>query len=310
MEIFGPVQSRRLGLSLGINHLPPKVCSYACVYCQLGRTNRLSIEPAAYADPEQIYRAIQERLKELPQAPDYLTFVSNGEPCLDSQLGDAIQALKKLGIKIAVITNASLLWQSEIRESLSYADAVSLKVDSVQEVIWRKINRPHGRLDLELVMAGMRVFALTYPGKLLTETMLVPNINTSPSHLRACAQFVSELQPEMAYLALPLRSPAESWVEAPDQQATRQAYEIFEREFARTSLMADLPPTGLTSTQDALQELLSTLKVHPMEQGEIHAYLRRNELSNNTLENLLAQKRIRSILYREKTFYSAAINQD
>ena len=146
MEIFGPVQSRRFGLSLGINHLPPKVCSYACVYCQLGRTNRLSIEPAAYADPEQIYRAIQERLKELPQAPDYLTFVSNGEPCLDSQLGDAIQALKKLGIKIAVITNASLLWQSEIRERLSYADAVSLKVDSVQEVIWRKINRPHGLL--------------------------------------------------------------------------------------------------------------------------------------------------------------------
>ena len=166
MEIFGPVQSRRFGLSLGINHLPPKVCSYACVYCQLGRTNRLSIEPAAYADPEQIYQAIQERLKELPQAPDYLTFVSNGEPCLDSQLGDAIQALKKLGIKIAVITNASLLWQSEIRERLSYADAVSLKVDSVQEVIWRKINRPHGRLDLEVVMAGMRVFALTYPGKL------------------------------------------------------------------------------------------------------------------------------------------------
>jgi wyosine [tRNA(Phe)-imidazoG37] synthetase (radical SAM superfamily) len=159
-------------------------------------------------------------------------------------------------------------------------------------------------------MAGMRVFALTYHGKLMTETMLVPGINTSPAHLRACAQFIAELQPEMAYLALPLRAPAESWVEAPDQQAAGKAYEIFVREFARTSLMADLPPTGLTSTQDALQELVSTLKVHPMEEGEIRAYLRQNELADNTLESLLALKRIRSIPYREKTFYSAAVNQD
>ena len=89
MEIFGPVQSRRFGMSLGINHLPPKVCSYACVYCQLGRTNFLSIQPANFSQPDEIYQAVKARLKELAAPPDYLTFVSNGEPSLDTSLGES-----------------------------------------------------------------------------------------------------------------------------------------------------------------------------------------------------------------------------
>ena len=307
MEIFGPVQSRRFGLSLGINHLPPKVCSYACVYCQLGRTNLLSIEPAAYGDPEQIYQAVNERLKELPQAPDYLTFVSNGEPCLDTQLGSAIQSLKKLGIKIAVISNASLLWHAEIRENLLYADTVSLKVDAVQAAIWHQINRPHGRLDLSEVMEGMRDFARIYPGKLLTETMLVADVNTAPAHLQACAHFIAELQPETAYLALPLRAPAEDWVEAPEQADVSRALEIFASIFPRTSLMADLPATGLDDSQDPLQAFLRTIRVHPMEDGEIQEYMRRNQLPEDTMEKLLAQHQVHASTYRGKTFYCAVI---
>jgi wyosine [tRNA(Phe)-imidazoG37] synthetase (radical SAM superfamily) len=103
MEIFGPVQSRRFGLSLGINHLPPKVCSYACVYCQLGATNALSDQLQPYSNPQEIFQAVAERLAELDTPPDYLTFVSNGEPCLDTELGRAIQELKRLGIPVAVI---------------------------------------------------------------------------------------------------------------------------------------------------------------------------------------------------------------
>jgi wyosine [tRNA(Phe)-imidazoG37] synthetase (radical SAM superfamily) len=307
MEIFGPVQSRRFGLSLGINHLPPKVCTYACVYCQLGATNALSDRLQAFSNPREIYNAVSERLTELDTPPDFLTFVSNGEPCLDSALGDAIRALKRFNIPIAVITNASLLWRPEIQENLLCADALSLKVDAVQEDVWHKINRPHGRLDLNTVLDGMRTFVEMYNGRLLTETMLVAKANTTPAHLQACAHFIAELQPEIAYLALPLRAPAEEWVQAPDHQTIMHALEIFMSIFPRTSLMADLPSAGLNGLHDPLQALLRTIKVHPMEKEEVQEYLRQNVLPEDSLETLLAQHQVLASDYRGKTFYCAAI---
>ena len=307
MEIFGPVQSRRFGLSLGINHLPPKVCSYACVYCQLGATNALSDQLQPYSNPQEIFQAVAERLAELDTPPDYLTFVSNGEPCLDTELGRAIQELKRLGIPVAVISNASLLWRAEVRENLLYAEAVSLKVDAVQEDVWHKINRPHGRLALDEVLAGMQTFAAMYAGKLLTETMLLANVNTAPAHLQACANFIAGLQPETAYLALPLRAPAEDWVQAPEQADIARALETFASIFPRTSLMADLPDTGLSDLLDPLQALLRTIKVHPMEAEEVQRYLQQNNIAEDLLKELLAHNRIHASTYRGKTFYCAVI---
>lgn len=305
MEVFGPVQSRRFGLSLGINHLPPKVCSYACVYCQLGRTNYLSIEAAAFSEPDEIYRTVKARLKELQRPPDYLTFVSNGEPSLDTRLAESIQLLKYLNIKIAIISNASLLWRAETRSQLMQADAISLKVDAVEEAAWHKINRPHGRLRLEQVLQGIRDFAHAYRGRLLTETMLVQGINSTTVQMQACAEFIASLEPEMAYLALPLRCPAEEWVQAPNEDELAQAQQIFSGIFSRTALMADLPPTGLAASQNAVQTLLNTLKVHPMEETEILDYLNENQLPAGTLEKLVKQKHIRASDHREKTFYCA-----
>jgi wyosine [tRNA(Phe)-imidazoG37] synthetase (radical SAM superfamily) len=304
MEIFGPVQSRRFGMSLGINHLPPKVCSYACVYCQLGRTNFLTILPANFSQPDEIYRAVKNRLEELADPPDYLTFVSNGEPSLDTSLGKAIELLKCLDIPIAVISNASLLWKAETRSQLMQADAVSLKVDAVEKIAWRRINRPHGRLKLEQVLQGTKDFAQKYKGRLLTETMLVKGINTSPEQIEACAKFIAGLQPEMAYLALPLRSPAEDWVEAPSEQDITRAQRIFSEHFSRCALMADLPETGLSASDDPLQSLLNTIKVHPMEETEVRAYMRENHIAAERLEELVQGKQIQASDHRGKTFYS------
>jgi len=101
LNVFGPVPSRRLGRSLGINNIPPKICSYSCVYCQLGRTLRMEIERRAFYEPEELIRAVRERVEELREGGeriDYLTFVPDGEPTLDSNLGEEIAALKDLGI--------------------------------------------------------------------------------------------------------------------------------------------------------------------------------------------------------------------
>ncbi|MEM4462029.1 MAG: radical SAM protein, partial [Candidatus Bathyarchaeia archaeon] len=133
---FGPISSRRLGRSLGINNVPYKVCTYSCIYCQLGETTNKIIRRRRFYKPEDILTEVEKRVKDIylkDEHIDYLTFVPDGEPTLDANLGREISLLKRIGIPIAVLTNASLLWNKDVRKSLLEADLVSLKVDAVSE---------------------------------------------------------------------------------------------------------------------------------------------------------------------------------
>ncbi len=125
---FGPVPSRRLGQSLGINNIPPKICTYSCIYCQLGITNNQIAQRKSFYKPKEIKHAVKNKIKEARgrrEAIDYLTFVPDGEPTLDINLGKEIELLKTLDIRIAVITNASLLWKKDVQDDLSKVDCVS-----------------------------------------------------------------------------------------------------------------------------------------------------------------------------------------
>jgi wyosine [tRNA(Phe)-imidazoG37] synthetase (radical SAM superfamily) len=175
MIAFGPVPSRRLGRSLGINNIPPKICTYACVYCQLGRTLKMQVERQPFYEPAAVFHEVQDKVDKARAAGeriDFLTFVPDGEPTLDLNLGPTIALLKPLGIKIAIITNASLIWRPDVREDLMLADWVSLKVDSVREAAWHRIDRPHGTLRLTAILDDMLGFAQAYERVLVTETML------------------------------------------------------------------------------------------------------------------------------------------
>ena len=146
MIAFGPVPSRRLGRSLGINNIPPKVCTFSCVYCQVGRTTKMQVGRSSFYEPEEILRVVQdkvERTRKVGEGIDYLTFVPDGEPTLDINLGREIDLLRPLGIKIGVISNASLIGREDVREELMRADWVSLKIDSTREKVWRRCDRPH-----------------------------------------------------------------------------------------------------------------------------------------------------------------------
>ncbi|MDX2437439.1 MAG: radical SAM protein, partial [Acidobacteriota bacterium] len=172
---FGPVPSRRLGQSLGINNIPPKICSYACIYCQLGRTLTMQTERTNFYDPERILEEVRTRVEEVRvagESVDYLCFVPDGEPTLDLRLGREIELVRELGIKIAVITNSSLIWRKDVREELALADWVSLKVDAVREDVWRRIDRPHGQLRLSQILDGALALSGSFTGQLVTETML------------------------------------------------------------------------------------------------------------------------------------------
>ncbi|MBD3224700.1 MAG: radical SAM protein, partial [Caldithrix sp.] len=181
MLVYGPVPSRRLGYSMGVNNIPPKVCSYACIYCQVGRTDRLCIRRQTFYDPEKIVTQIHDKVRQVRESSnriDYITFVPDGEPTLDSNLLWIIQQIQSLKIKIAVISNASLTYLTDVQSALKQADLVSLKIDAVKQEVWKAINRPHGGLKLNEILNGIQSFSRQYYGKLITETMLLEGWNT------------------------------------------------------------------------------------------------------------------------------------
>jgi len=193
LTIFGPVPSRRLGQSVGIGNVPPKTCSYSCVYCQVGPTPATEIEPRSFWSPGTVVEAVRShvgKLRARNERVDYLTFVPDGEPTLDRDLGAEIDGLRSLDIPIAVISNSSLAWRADARAALGKADWVSLKVDAADEATWRKVNRPQASLTFATVLEGMLQFAAEFHGELATETMLIRGVNDTDAAIDAAAGLV------------------------------------------------------------------------------------------------------------------------
>ncbi len=310
MIAFGPIPSRRLGRSLGINHIPPKTCSYSCVYCQLGRTDKMRAERQVFYEPQEIAQAVREKVEKTRaagEAIDYLTFVPDGEPTLDVNLGREIELLWPLGIKIAVISNSSLIWREDVRADLGKADWVSLNVDSVQEDVWHQIDRPHGSLALDAILDGMLTFAGQYDGVLTTETMLVdgPEMRKvdGAESVRAIADFLARLEPDKAYLAIPTRPPAEAWVRPPDEQAINRAYQILSEKVAHVEYLIGYEGNEFAFTGDVENDLLSITAVHPMREDAVEDFLARAGADWAVVHKLIEQEQLIKIEHDERTFY-------
>lgn len=303
---FGPVPSRRLGRSLGINHIPPKTCSYACIYCQLGRTPHLTSTRQTFYAPEVVVAAVEAKVTAAAAAGeplDYLTFVPDGEPTLDLYLGDMLLALKPLGIPLAVITNASLLGDPAVRAALMLADWVSLKLDAADETAWRQIDRPHGRLRLADILAGARTFARDFAGALVTETMLVAGVNDAPDTLTATAAAIAALHPAAAYLGIPTRPPAETWVQPPTAVTLNQAYQIFTAVLPHVEMLTGYEGNAFAATGDAAADLLSITAVHPLREDAVAELLARCGATWDSVQALTARGALVAVTYNHHTFY-------
>jgi len=304
--IFGPIPSRRLGRSLGINNIPPKVCSYSCIYCQIGATDSMSIKRNNFFSPEEIYKEVADRISLIQKAGehiDYLTFVPDGEPTLDINIGKTIERLRSFGIKIAVITNSSLMWDEQVQNDLMHADWVSLKIDSAYENIWRKINRPFGTLKLSNIIQGIKNYAAVFEGVLVTETMLVKGINDSVESINKTAQVISEINPHKSYILVPTRPPAEKFVKPPSEEYLNTAYQIFSNFINKVELVTNNEGTDFTYSSDVEKELLSILAVHPMRKDAVEEFLSRSKSSWNLIDNLIKKRELKEVTYSGKTFF-------
>jgi len=303
---FGPVPSRRLGKSLGINNIPPKICTYSCVYCQVGRTLRMQMERAPFYQPEVVAAAVRRKVNDLlarGERIDYLTFVPDGEPTLDINLGREIELVKDLGIKVGVITNSSLIWREDVRQELGKADWVSVKVDAVTLEAWKRTNRPHGGLRLERILEGIKIFARSFEGKLVTETMLVKGINDSEKELEKTAEFVSSLKCAFSYLSVPIRPPAEKWVLPPEEAAVAQAYQIFVDHGIQTECLIGYEGSAFGFSGEVEEDLLSTTAVHPMREESVKELLDRAGVDWSVVRKLIEEKKLVEVEYKGHKFY-------
>jgi wyosine [tRNA(Phe)-imidazoG37] synthetase (radical SAM superfamily) len=304
--VFGPVPSRRLGRSVGINNIPPKICSYACVYCQLGRTLKMQIERKAYYNVEDITKEVREKIEELKERSekiDYLTFVSDGEPTLDVNIGNEIEALKPLGLKIAVITNSSLIWREDVRKELSKADWVSLKVDAVTDEIWHKIDRPFRKLRHDDIFDGMMRFSENFKGYFATETMLVKGINDSEQELEKIAKVLAKLKPDKAYISIPTRPPAEKKVLPPEEYKINIAYQIFKQKGISSEYLIGYEGNEFSSTGSIEEDLLNITAVHPMKKPAIEQLLQKCNCDWDVINKLIDEQKLIKFEYQNETFY-------
>jgi wyosine [tRNA(Phe)-imidazoG37] synthetase (radical SAM superfamily) len=305
---FGPVPSRRLGKSLGINNVRPKVCSYSCVYCQLGRTSEKTVERQVFYQPCDVLKEVSRKVGNAAlrnERIDYLTFVSDGEPTLNINIGEEISILKQMRIPIAVITNASLLWLNDVRQDLLKADYVSLKVDAVNEDLWRRIDRPHKDLRLNAILKGIQDFAEAFKGTIVSETMLVDGVGYANEFERIAA-FLAELKKlNRAYVAVPTRPPTEKWVEPAREEVVNAAFQVFSEKLGvdRVECLLGYEGNAFAFTGDVIEDLLSIMAIHPMRDDAVKGFLRKANSDWQIIESLLATGELVELEYEENRYY-------
>jgi wyosine [tRNA(Phe)-imidazoG37] synthetase (radical SAM superfamily) len=210
--IFGPVPSRRLGRSLGVDLVPYKTCTFDCIYCDLGRTTHKTINREPYVKPEEIRRELELALPTLSKKPDYITLSGSGEPTLNQTIGEIIRNIKELtSIPLAVLTNGSLFSSEEIREALAAADVVIPSLDAVSKVTFRCLNRPHPSLKIDEIISGLIQFRQQYQRQVWLEVVFCRGLNDDREEIERLKGVIERIQPNKVQLNTPVRPPAEEY---------------------------------------------------------------------------------------------------
>ena len=266
----------------------------------------MQVERRRFYGLEEIFPAVRDKVtiaQNQQEVVDTITFVPEGEPTLDRNLGVEISALRELDIRVAVISNASLVWREDVRAALKTADWVSLKVDAVRLPTWRRINRPHGALTLPTILQGIRSFARDFKGEFVTETMLVRGINDNEEDLVDIAAFLGEIQPAISYLSVPTRPPAEAWVRAAEEESINLAYQLICERVRRVELLLGYEGNAFSSTGNIEEDILSITAVHPMREDAVRHILAEAGSNWDLIEELIRQGKLVQLHHLGKLFY-------
>lgn len=267
--IFGPVPTRRLGQSLGIDPVPLKTCNWNCVYCQLGRSIPMVNERNEFFPADEILaEAKNALLSHQPGEIDWVTFVGSGETTLHASLGWLIREVKKITrMPVAVITNGSLLYLPEVRQELLAADAVLPSLDAGTPELYQHINRPYPGLSFESFLDGLIAFGEEYQGNLWVEVMLVKDLNDTEDQLSKIASALQRIKPDEIHIMQPTRPPVETWVKPPSDDGLRRALDIL----GDTARVIH-PASGsydLGEAKSIVEAVVGIVTRHPMREEEL-----------------------------------------
>ena len=303
--VFGPVPSRRLGRSLGVNPIPFKTCNYSCVYCQLGRTSFLTNTRRDFFPPGKILEEVRAALDLHAGETDYVTFVGEGEPSLCKSLGTLIGRTKEMThLPVAVITNGALLLRRDVRQELARADVVMPSLDAADSNTFERINRPYGGVQIEEIIDGMVRFRERFGGRLWMEIMLIGGVNDQEEVLKYIRKALKRISPDRVYVNIPIRPPAEGWVELPNAEGLVRAQAIL-----GDVVFMDQPEDGAFSTagfDNPFDAVLAIVRRHPMQLKQIAETLDPllPEAIQATLKALEGEGKIRKIVYRGNVYYA------
>jgi wyosine [tRNA(Phe)-imidazoG37] synthetase (radical SAM superfamily) len=298
--IYGPVPSRRLGISLGVSPIPKKTCNYSCIYCQLGRTDNMTNTRKMFFPVEDILAEFDEFLESKAKF-DVVTIVGEGEPTLYLGLGELIREIQKRTDKpVAVITNGALFYDPDLRRELYGADIVLPTLDAYDEASFRKISRPHGTITFAMVDEGLKEFSKEYEGQLWIELMLMEGINDDDESLKKYSEALKKLRYDKLYINTPVRPPAESYVKALSHEKMNHVVDVL------GGISIDLLESeGFQSEiKDDYEAIMSIIKRHPMNQFEIEGFLdSRGSNIAEVLDRLEKDSKVASIIYKGYVTY-------
>ena len=299
-HIFGPVPSRRLGRSLGVDLVPHKTCSFDCLYCQLGETTCLTVERKEWVPLEEVLEQLEAKLS---TNPDYITLSGSGEPTLFSRLDELIAGIKRMtDVPVAVLTNGSLLWMDEVQRQLADADLVMPSLDAGDPATFQLINRPHESLDFDRILSGLISFRRRFAGRYWLEILLIDGITTGQAELASLVECVSRIAPDRLLLGTVTRPPSEPCAVAVPIQRLSELAILFS---PPGEILPDLPePPTVSMDKSACEEIVDLLARRPCSIDDIVVGLGvRKVEAIKRIESLATDGRVEPVAVGEKTVY-------
>jgi wyosine [tRNA(Phe)-imidazoG37] synthetase (radical SAM superfamily) len=301
---FGPVPSRRLGLSLGVDVIPNKLCSLDCVYCEVGVTDKRGLARKEYLSASEILAEVKEMVAEYPNL-DHITISGSGEPTLNSKIGDIIRGIKKItNVPVAVLTNGTLLDNSEVRRDLMDADIVSPSLDAVTPEVFIKVDRPNPKLEIGNIIDGIKKFKKEYKGKMWIEILFVKGINDHDEEVLKMKQVLDEIKPEKIHLNTVIRPPAYSFAKPVGEERLKEIQKILgENSEIISAFKKTKTNTEHASDPDAV---LILLKRRAMTADQmITSLAMKKEDINASLQMLQGQSLIKTYIYDDEEYFQA-----
>lgn len=307
-HLYGPVPSRRLGRSLGIDLVPHKVCTYDCIYCQIGKTTEKTPLRKEYVPVKEVFEEVELFLKREFSPIDHFSLSGSGEPTLNSQIRSIIEGIKRISsIPVAVITNGSLLCEEQVRKDLLQADVILPSLDAVSPEVFMRINRPLPGLQVEKIIEGMVEFRKIYKGQIWLEILFCKGVNDSQDELSKMKRVLDQIQPDLIHLNTVVRPPSEEWAVPLNQRELEEIKAFFGE---RATIISEFDRHLLASSgKEMEEEILRILQRRPLSLSDLSKWI---GIPQNEIEEYIAplvkEGKIQSRFFGNSTYYELAEN--